>query len=115
VVAGDFFAGVPGGADRYLLANVLHDWDDDRAAAILARCREAMPAGGRVLIVERLIPDDPGQALPALLSDLNMLVVTGGRERADAEYGALLAAAGLSLGRVTPVAAPYGIIEGLPA
>ena len=115
VVAGDFFAAVPAGADRYLLANVLHDWDDDRAAAILARCREAMPAGGRVLIVERLIPDDPEQAVPALLSDINMLVVTGGMERTIPEYGRLLDAAGLRLGRVTPVAAPYGVIEGLPA
>lgn len=115
VVAGDFFAGVPAGADRYLLANVLHDWDDDRAAAILARCREAMPLGGRVLIIERLIPGDPERALPALLSDINMLVVTGGMERTTAEYGELLAAAGLRLGQVTPVAAPYGVIEGVPA
>jgi hypothetical protein len=107
-------AGVVAGADCYVLANVLHDWDDDRAAQILAHCRRAMAAGGRVLIVERLIPDDPAQAVPALLSDLNMLVVTGGRERTNAEYGELLAAAGLRLGTVTPVALPYGIIEALP-
>jgi SAM-dependent methyltransferase len=113
VVTGDFFAGVPGGADRYLLANVLHDWDDDRAVQILAHCCRVMAAGGRVLVVERLIPDDPEQAVPALLSDLNMLVVTGGRERTNAEYGQLLAAAGLTLGQVTPVAFPYGVIEGV--
>jgi O-methyltransferase domain/Dimerisation domain len=115
VVTGDFFAGVPAGADCYLLANVLHDWDDDRAAAILARCRETLPPGGQVLIIERLIPDDPERALPALLSDINMLVVTGGMERTTTEYGELLAAAGLRPGRVMPVAAPYGVIEGLPA
>jgi hypothetical protein len=115
VVAGDFFAAVPAGADRYLLANVLHDWDDDRAAAILARCRDAMAPGGRVLIIERLIPDDPEQALPALLSDINMLVVTGGMERTDAQYAALLDTAGLCLTRVTPVAPPYGVIEGVRA
>ena len=113
VVAGDFFAGVPDGADRYLLANVLHDWDDDRAVAILAACRKAMARDGRVLIVERLIPDDPEQALPTLLSDLNMLIVTGGKERTNAEYGSLLIRAGLALGRVTPVTFPYGVIEGL--
>ena len=115
VVAGDFFAGVPAGADRYLLANILHDWADDRAAAILERCRRAMAPGGRVLIVERLIPDDPQQALPALLSDINMLVVTGGMERTNAEYAALLAAAGLRLARITAVAPPYGVIEGVLA
>jgi hypothetical protein len=115
VVGGDFFASVPEGADGYLLANVLHDWDDARAVEILANCRQAMAAGGRVLIVERLIPDEPSEAVPALLSDLNMLVVTGGRERTNAEYGKLLAAAGLRLGQVRPVTFPYGVIEGLPS
>jgi SAM-dependent methyltransferase len=113
VVAGDFFAGVPDGADRYLLANVLHDWDDDRAVAILAECRKAMAKDGRVLIVERLIPDNPEQALPTLLSDLNMLIVTGGKERTNAEYSSLLTRAGLILDRVTPVSFPYGVIEGI--
>jgi SAM-dependent methyltransferase len=113
VVAGDFFAGVPEGADRYLLANVLHDWDDDRAVAILAECRKAMADGGRVLIIERLIPDDPGEATATLLSDLNMLIVTGGKERTNAEYGGLLARAGLALHRVSSVAFPYGVIEGV--
>jgi hypothetical protein len=113
IVPGDFFAGVPEGADAYIMANVLHDWDDARSVGILHNCRAAMAAGGRVLIVERLIPDDPAAALPVLLSDMNMLVFTGGMERTNAEYGDLLARAGLNLGRVLPVASPYGVIEGL--
>jgi SAM-dependent methyltransferase len=113
VVPGDFFAGVPDGADGYILANVLHDWDDARAVQILRACRRAMATGGRVLIVERLIPNDPHTAVPVLLSDLNMLVFTGGQERTNAEYGELLTAAGLQLARVQPVASPYGVIEGL--
>ena len=72
-----------------------------------------MAPGGRVLIIERLLPDDPARALPTLLSDLNMLVITGGQERTNAEYGRLLAAAGLRLGQIQPVAPPYGVIEGL--
>jgi predicted O-methyltransferase YrrM len=114
VAAGDFFGGVPEGADAYLLANVLHDWDDARAVQILGACRRAMHDGGRVLIIERLIADDPAQALPVLLSDMMMLVVPGGQERRNAEYGRLLTEAGLRMGRVQPVAAPYGVIEGLP-
>jgi hypothetical protein len=115
VVAGDFFDGVPAGADCYILANVLHDWDDARAAEILAGCRRAVTGHGRVLIVERLIPDDPAQAVPVLLSDINMLVLSpGGRERTNAEYAALLRAAGLRPGPIRPVTFPYGIIEGLP-
>jgi hypothetical protein len=112
VLAGDFFEQVPRGADCYVLANVLHDWDDQRAIDILGNCRRSMVRGGRVLIVERLIPDRPGDAVPALLSDINMLVITGGRERTNAEYANLLAGAGLRIGTVHPVAFPYGVIEG---
>jgi hypothetical protein len=112
IIADDFFAGVPEGADIYVMANVLHDWDDARSVHILANCRAAMPVGGRVLIVERLIPDDPAEAVPALLSDINMLVLTGGMERTNAEYAALLTQAGLEPGRVLPVAATYGVVEG---
>jgi orsellinic acid C2-O-methyltransferase len=113
IVPGDFFEGVPKGADRYILANVLHDWDDTRAVQILSNCRRAMAKNGRVLIVERLIPDDPSDALPVLLSDINMLVFTGGQERTNAEYTNLLTDAGLELGNVKAVTAPYGVIEGL--
>jgi SAM-dependent methyltransferase len=115
VLAGDFFGNVPAGADCYVLANVLHDWDDAQARRILRNCRRAMTGGGRVLIVERLIPERPGDAVPTLLSDINMLVITGGRERTNAEYGDLLDSARFTLGQVHPVAFPYGVIEGLPA
>jgi SAM-dependent methyltransferase len=113
IVAGDFFQGVPEGADCYILANVLHDWDDRSSVRILSACRRAMAEDGRVLIVERLIPDEPAAAVPVLLSDLHMMVFSGGQERTNAEYGQLLADAGLNLGRVQPAASPYGIIEGL--
>jgi hypothetical protein len=114
-VSGDFFAGVPEGADCYILANVLHDWDDDQAVRILEACRQAMGAGGRVLIVERLISDDLRGAVPVLLSDLNMLLLSGGQERTNAEYRTLLTTAGLRPCRIQPVAAPYGVIEGFAA
>ena len=113
IVPGDFFQGVPDSADAYILANVLHDWDDADSVRILGACRRAMASDGRVLIIERLIPDDPAEAVPVLLSDLNMLVLPGGRERTNDEYGQLLAEAGLHLARVQLVAPPYGVIEGL--
>jgi hypothetical protein len=113
VLAGDFFDHVPPGGDCYLLANVLHDWDDARAIEILRNCRRSMPGGGRVLIVERLIPQDGSDPVPVLLSDINMLVLTGGRERTNAEYGKLLEAAGLKLRTLKAVAFPHGIIEGV--
>ncbi len=115
VIAGDFFDRVPDGADCYVMANVLHDWDDARSIEILGNCRRAMTESGRVLVVERLIPEDGSDPVPTLLSDINMLVITGGQERTNAEYGELMRAAGLKLGKVQPVAFPYGVIEGLAA
>jgi O-methyltransferase domain/Dimerisation domain len=115
VRAGDFFQQIPDKADCYVLANVLHDWDETRSIEILRNCRRAMSRAGRVLIVERLIPDDGSDPMPTLLSDINMLIMTGGQERTNAEYSKLLTAAGLTLGVVQPVAFPYGIIEGVAA
>jgi O-methyltransferase domain len=112
--SGDFFVAVPSGGDGYLLANVLHDWDDERSAVILRNCRQAMHADGKVLIVERMIFDDPEKSIPTLLSDLNMLVLTGGQERTEEEYARLFVSAGLRLTSVVPVAYPYGVFEGTP-
>ena len=113
VLAGDFFERVPENADCYVLANVIHDWSDTRAVEILRNCRQAISSAGRVLIVERLIPEDMSDPVPTLLSDINMLVLTGGQERTNAEYDKLLNEAGLKLGSVRTVAFPYGVIEGL--
>lgn len=95
-VAGDFFDAVPEGGDAYVLRAVLHDWEDAEAAAILASCRRAMRPESAVVIIERDL--GPANTLPdAKLSDLNMLVAPGGRERTVAEYADLLAQAGLAL------------------
>ena len=95
-VAGDFFKEVPSGGDAYVLRAVLHDWEDDDAAAILAACRSAMDGEARLVVIERDL--GPPNAQPdAKLSDLNMLVAPGGRERTMAEYGDLLAHARLTL------------------
>jgi SAM-dependent methyltransferase len=115
VLAGDFFTAVPAGADIYLLANVLHDWNDARSVQILRNCRAAMATGGRVVIAERTISDRSADSLPALLSDINMLVITGGQERTHADYAALLADAGLEVAAVRPAAFSYGLIEARPA
>lgn len=110
VVECDFFRSVPAGSDAYLLANVLHDWPDERAGLILANCRRAMGPGSTLLIVEMIVP--PGnEPSAAKLLDLEMLVVTGGRERTEGEFGSLLAAAGLSLERVLAIGGGLFILE----
>jgi hypothetical protein len=108
---GSFFERVPEGADGYILSFVLHDWDDERATAILRNVRQAMSPEGRVLVVEGLIPEGDEPAL-SKLSDLEMLVMTsGGRERTAEEFGELFAAAGLRLTRVVPTAGAAFVLE----
>jgi O-methyltransferase domain len=109
-VGGDFFASVPPGADLYILKYVIHDWDDDRAVRILTSCREAMAPGGRVLLVETVIPGS-GESHYAKQQDLEMLVLLGSRERTDAEYEQLLARAGLRLDRLTATGGHLSIVE----
>jgi SAM-dependent methyltransferase len=114
VVGGDFFATVPEGADAYVLCHIIHDWDDARAVAILANCRRALAPGGKVLLMEIVIPPGNTPSLGKLL-DLEMLVVAGGRERTEAEYGSLLAEAGLRLARIVPTPSPLSLIEAVAA
>lgn len=112
-VEGDFFASLPPGANLYMLCNVLHDWDDARAIAILSNCRKAMAADGKVLLVEMIVPEN-GSASFSKLLDLNMLVMTGGRERTKGEFSHLLDAAGFRMNRIVATLAPQSIIEAQP-
>jgi hypothetical protein len=108
VVGGSFFERVPEGADAYLLKAVIHDWEDEPSIAILRTIRAAAPAAAVLLIERRLGP--PNAEPLAKLSDLNMLVGPGGRERTPDEYAALLDAAGYTLVGETP-AGTVSVIE----
>ena len=111
------FAAVPPGGDLYLLKSVVHDWDDGRSVAVLANCRQAMAERGHLLLVERMLPEriEPTpEARSVALSDLNMLVRTGGRERTGAEFRALLAVAGLQLARIVPTSTHFSLVEAGP-
>ena len=95
VTPGSFFDPLPAGADAYLLCDILHDWDDEHAHRILARCVEALPPNGRLLVVEPV-----GGRRASTEYDLAMLVIFGGRERRVEEFRALGAAHGLVLATV---------------
>jgi predicted O-methyltransferase YrrM len=112
-VGGDFFESVPDGGNTYVLAQILHDWDDEQSGQILRNCRRAIPADGRLLVVEEVIPARNEPSIGKWL-DLHMLVMLGGRERTEAEYAALLADAGFELTRVIPTHAGAGIVEAVP-
>jgi hypothetical protein len=112
-VGGDFFASVPAGGDAYVLSHIIHDWDVDACHTILRHCRGAMNPGGRILIVEMVLP--PGaEPHPGKILDVIMLAVAGGRERTADEYRELLGPAGLRVERVVPTASPVSVIEAVP-
>jgi hypothetical protein len=114
LVDGDFFDSVPGGGDVYILQSIVHDWDDDRAVAILKNCRAAMAKNGRVLLVEQHI-GAPNRPWVGYYVDIQMMVMTGGRERSEEEYAKLLSRAGLRLARVIPTSGPSVIYEAVAA
>ena len=105
---------MPAGGDAYILAQILHDWDDERCLAILQQCRRAMPAHGKLLVVELVLPPGEEPFFGKWL-DLHMLVMAGGRERTAAEYDALFRAAGFALARVIPTPPGPSVVEAVPA
>jgi SAM-dependent methyltransferase len=110
----DFFESVPAGADAHVLKWIIHDWDDERALKILRNCRRALADGGRLLLVEAVVPEGNEPSFSKWM-DLQMLVMTGGRERTAAEYRALLAAAGFEMTGVIPTSSPVSIVEAIKA
>src|SRR5215475_12068528 len=122
-VAGSFFDSVPSGADAYILKSVIHDWDDEQSLTIFKNCCAAMPErperkdGARLLLIEPTVPERVGSSSHdgvIVGSDLNMLVMTGGRERTEAEFRELLEASGLRIARiVTAPPTAFSVIETL--
>jgi hypothetical protein len=106
---------VPAGADAYLIKRVLMDWGDADSANILRHCASVMAEGGKVLVVEMLMPagDTPS---PARAFDILMLLnQPGGRIRTEQEFRDLFTQAGLRMSRVVPTASPNSILEGVRA
>jgi SAM-dependent methyltransferase len=110
LVSGDFFEAVPEGADLHLLKQIVHDWNDERAAQLLQNCHRALAPAGKLLLVEMLIPAD-NRPTPAQAMDLNMLVLLGGQERTEEQFELLFNAAGFRLERVIPTHSPFSVIE----
>jgi precorrin-6B methylase 2 len=119
LLAADLCNSVPAGADLYMMKHVLHGYDDARAIEILGHCRSVLPPEGRLLVIEFVLPDVVDHADAKLefrlMSDLNMLAVTGGKERSAAEWKKLLHSAGLECQSITPVPRQLvSIIEAVP-
>lgn len=111
IIGGDFFKGVPAGADAYILKGIIHDWNDEAALKILKNCRRAIHPDGRLLVQEAVLTRSPDPT--TALMDMLMMVLTSGRERTESEFRSLLQEAGFSMVQVIREAR-VSIIESRP-
>ena len=112
-VSGDFFKEVSP-ADAYIMKHIIHDWDDERAVAIMQSIHRAMIGDGKLLLAEMVIPEG-NQPHPGKMLDLEMLTSPGGLERTAEEYASLFERAGFKLNRIVPTMSPFSVIEGVKA
>lgn len=110
LLSGDFFQHVPADGDVYLLKSILHDWNDRDAARILEKCREAMPAHAKLIIIEPLLTA-PNYREAAKMMDVHMMVITGGKERTLQDFKNLLDRAGFSIDSITPTETEFSILQ----
>jgi len=113
MVVGNFFEAVAAGADAYSMRHILHDWQDDQCITILRNIRKVIPASGRLLVIETVVPDGNGPS-PSKLFDMIMMIAPDGLERTEAQFRALLDASGFSLTDITPTQSPVSVIEARP-
>jgi len=113
LLSGSFFDAVPSGADAYTMRHILHDWSDELCITILGNIRRVIPADGRVLVIETVVPagNDPS---PSKLFDMVMMAFPDGMERSEAQFRAIFDASGFRLTGITPTASPVSVIEARP-
>jgi hypothetical protein len=109
--AGDMLESVTVAADLYLMNGVLQTFDDERAVAVLRNCRAAMKGNARLVVMERVLPARASDDASAILLDLHMMTITGGRLRTHAEIEALLADAGFARVAAAPLSSGLTLFE----
>lgn len=112
LVSGNFFESVPSGGDAHILKWIIHDWDDEKSLAILRNSHRALAENGKLILVEAVVPPGSEPHFSKFM-DLNMLVMTGGRERSEGEFRRLYEASGFRLNRIVPTESPFSVIEGV--
>jgi hypothetical protein len=110
-VSGDFFSAIPVEADIYLMKFIIHDWNDAQSLTILENLAASAKPGAKVLLVESVVEEDDAVPSMSKVMDLNMLAMTGGKERTATEYAALFEKTGFKLMRVIPTPSPMQIVE----
>jgi hypothetical protein len=111
---GNFFEEVPVEADLYILKYILHDWDDDECVTILSNIRKVIPQGGKVVLLEAVVPEGNTPDFSKII-DMEMMLSPGGIERTETEYAELFERSGFKLNRIIPLNSPVSIIEAVTA
>ena len=109
IVDGDFFVSVPP-ADAYIMKHIIHDWDDDKAATIIKNCGKNLEAGGKVILVETVLPIGNEPHMGKWI-DIEMFMLPGGRERTQEEFRELFDRAGFKLNKIVPTQSPLCVVE----
>lgn len=112
LIAGNFFESVPEGGDAHILKWIIHDWTDEQSVTILKNSHRALPENGKLILIEAVVPESSEMHFSKFM-DLNMLVMTGGRERTEAEFRDLYERSGFRLTRIVPTESPFSVIEGV--
>jgi hypothetical protein len=111
-IGGSIFESVPAGGDAHILKWIIHDWNDEQSVTILKNCHRALGENGKLILVEAVVPEGNEPHFSKFI-DLNMLVMTGGRERTEEQFRKLYEASGFRLTRVIPTDSPFSVIEGV--
>jgi hypothetical protein len=110
IVAGNFFEEIPVKADIYLMKHIIHDWNDEQSETILRNLAVSAPQGAKLLLVESVVEEGDSPSTSKVM-DLNMLVMTGGKERTAKEYSKLFDKTGFKFIAVHPTQSPLQIVE----
>jgi O-methyltransferase domain len=113
VMEGNFFESIPSGADAFLFRHIIHDWTDEQCIQILGHCRKVIPAHGKLLIVDCVVPAGNAPSLSKEM-DMTMLTFPGGQERTEGQFSSLLGASGFKVKSVTPTTTMISVVEGKP-
>lgn len=110
LVSGDFFKSIPEGGDLYFMKSILHDWNDEKALAILKNCHEAMKPTSKLLIIDAVLLPKDG-SIYANSMDILMMIMAGGKERYYSEFEALLNQSGFKIENIYKMSTEFSIIE----
>ena len=111
IIEGDFFQEVPGGANLYIMKNIIHDWNDNDSIKILNNINKVMPAGSKLLIIETIIKNDNKYSFGKMIDILMLIITKDGRERTLDEFRVLFEKSGFAINKIIPTVSPFSLIE----